>query len=87
MECLTLVVGRFMSFLSIQFAEHRNYISGQPTKKEKGEVIAMIIDKSSTWREGFIERLENREAWDNWTLFKMSYEIAKKNLITDFRGL
>ncbi len=47
----------------------------------------MIIDKSSTWREGFIERLENREAWDNWTLFKMSYEIAKKNLITDFRGL
>ena len=47
----------------------------------------MIIDKSSKWREGFIERLENREAWDNWKLFKMSYEIAKKNLITDFRGL
>src|SRR4051812_2820717 len=47
----------------------------------------MIIDKSSKWREGFTERLENREAWDNWTLFKMSYEIAKKNLITDFRGL
>lgn len=47
----------------------------------------MIIERSSEWKEGFIERLENREAWDNWTLYTMSYEIEKKNLITDFRGL
>ena len=30
----------------------------------------MIIEKSSEWKEGFIERLENREAWDNWTLYQ-----------------
>ena len=47
----------------------------------------MNIEKSSDWKEGFIERLENREAWDNWTLYKMSYEVAKTNLITDFHGL
>lgn len=47
----------------------------------------MRIEKSSTWKEGLIERLENREPWDNWTLYNMSYEIAKTNLIPDFHGL
>ncbi|WP_186670931.1 DEAD/DEAH box helicase [Sporosarcina sp. BP05] len=47
----------------------------------------MIIEKSSEWKEGFTERLENREAWDNWTLYRMSYEAVKTNLITDFNGL
>lgn len=47
----------------------------------------MLIERSSEWKEGFTERLENREAWDNWTLYKMSYEVAKTTLITDFRGL
>ena len=47
----------------------------------------MIIEKSSEWKEGFIERLENREAWDNWTLYNMSYEVVKNSLITDFAGL
>ena len=47
----------------------------------------MIIERSSAWKEGFIERLENREAWDNWTLYQMSYEVAKTNLITEFDGL
>lgn len=47
----------------------------------------MIIEKSSTWKEGFIERLENREPWDSWTLYKMSYETVKAGLITDFSGL
>lgn len=47
----------------------------------------MIIEKSSTWKEGFIERLENRAPWDNWTLYNMSYETVKKNLITEFQGL
>ena len=51
------------------------------------EVMFMIIERSSEWKEGFIERLENREAWDNWTLYKMSYEVVKTNLITDFKGL
>ena len=47
----------------------------------------MIIEKSSEWKEGFIERLEEREPWDNWTLYNMSYEVVKTNLITDFTGL
>ncbi|WP_194841492.1 DEAD/DEAH box helicase [Sporosarcina obsidiansis] len=47
----------------------------------------MLIEKSSDWKEGFIERLENRQSWDSWTLYKMSYDIAKQNLITDFSGL
>lgn len=47
----------------------------------------MIIERSSEWKEGFIDRLENREPWDNWTLYNMSYEVMKANLITDFLGL
>jgi len=47
----------------------------------------MLIEKSSTWKEGFIERLEEREPWDNWTLYNMSYDVVKTNLITDFTGL
>ena len=56
-------------------------------KKKLHEVMFMIIERSSEWKEGFIERLENREPWDNWTLYKMSYEVVKTNLITDFHGL
>ena len=51
------------------------------------EVMFMIIERPSEWKEGFIERLENREPWDNWTLYNMSYEVVKKNLVTDFYGL
>lgn len=47
----------------------------------------MIIERSSEWKEGLIERLEEREPWGNWTLYKMSYEVAQSNLITDFSGL
>jgi len=47
----------------------------------------LILERSSAWKEGFIERLENRETWDNWELYKTSYEIAKTTLITDFQGL
>ena len=49
--------------------------------------MVMIIERSSEWKEGFTERLENRKAWDNWTLYRMSYEAVKTNLITDFNGL
>lgn len=47
----------------------------------------MIIDRSSEWKEGLIERLEDREPWDNWTLYQMNYEVVKTNLISDFSGL
>ncbi|KOS66385.1 ATP-dependent helicase [Lysinibacillus contaminans] len=49
--------------------------------------MIMIIERSSEWEEGFINRLENPEKWDSWTLYKMSYEIVKTNLITEFSGL
>lgn len=51
------------------------------------EVKFMNIDRSSEWKEGIIERLENREPWDNWTLYQMNYEVVKTNLISDFSGL
>ncbi|MBK3494122.1 DEAD/DEAH box helicase family protein [Viridibacillus sp. YIM B01967] len=47
----------------------------------------MIIERSSEWEEGFIKRLENNDEWDSWTLYNMSYEVAKTNLITEFSGL
>lgn len=47
----------------------------------------MIIERSSEWKEGFINKLENKEPWDNWTLYKMSYDVVKANLITEFSGL
>ncbi len=47
----------------------------------------MKIERSSDWEEGFINRLDHLEKWDSWTLYKMSYEIVKMKLITDFTGL
>ncbi|WP_339253678.1 SNF2-related protein [Sporosarcina sp. FSL W8-0480] len=47
----------------------------------------MKIERSSEWKEGFEERLENRHAWDNWTLYKMCYEVEKAKLIQEFNGL
>ncbi|RHW38367.1 ATP-dependent helicase [Lysinibacillus yapensis] len=47
----------------------------------------MIIERFSNWREGFTERLEHDGPWDSWTLYKMSYETEKMNLIPDFSGL
>lgn len=56
-------------------------------KKKLCEVLLVIIEQSSAWKEGFIERLENRAPWDSWTLYKMGYETVKTNLIPDFKGL
>lgn len=47
----------------------------------------MLIERSSIWKENFMDCLEQEEAWDNWALYKMAYEVAKSSLITDFRGL
>ncbi|MFY0519983.1 DEAD/DEAH box helicase [Lysinibacillus sp. UGB7] len=49
--------------------------------------MIMIIERSSEWEEGFINRLDNLEKWDSWTLYKMSYDIVKMNLIPEFTGL
>ncbi|MFJ7733776.1 DEAD/DEAH box helicase [Lysinibacillus sp. NPDC097231] len=49
--------------------------------------MIMKIDRSSEWEEGFLNRLDHLEKWDSWTLYKMSYEIVKMKLITDFTGL
>ncbi|MGX9135179.1 DEAD/DEAH box helicase [Rummeliibacillus sp. JY-2-4R] len=46
----------------------------------------MIIERSPEWEEGLIERLEKNE-WDSWRLYNMSYDIVKNNLITEFTGL
>lgn len=51
------------------------------------EVKSMIIERSSSWQEGLMERLEQREEWDSWALYRTSYDIVKDNLITDFKGL
>ena len=51
------------------------------------EVIGMLIERSSSWKEGFIKRLENHEPWDSSALYNMSYAITKNNLITNFTGL
>ncbi len=47
----------------------------------------MIIERSTNWREDFFERFEQDGPWDSWTLYKMSYEIEKMNLIPEFSGL
>lgn len=47
----------------------------------------MMIEKSSYWKEEFARRLEGNGPWDDWTLYKMAYEVEKDQLITDFSGL
>ncbi|KGR77449.1 DEAD/DEAH box helicase [Ureibacillus sinduriensis] len=47
----------------------------------------MIIERSSNWREDFIQRFEQDGPWDSWTLYNKSYEIEKMNLIPEFSGL
>lgn len=47
----------------------------------------MIIERSSEWEEGFMQRLEESIPWDNWKLYNMTYEVEKMNLIPDFSGL
>lgn len=49
--------------------------------------MIMLIERSPEWEEGFKERLEQIKDWDSWTLYKMSYEVTKANLITEFSGL
>ncbi|PIC76849.1 ATP-dependent helicase [Sporosarcina sp. P19] len=49
--------------------------------------MGMLIERSSSWKEGFIQRLENHEPWNNSVLYNLSYTIAKNNLITNFTGL
>lgn len=47
----------------------------------------MRIERTSEWKEGFIERLENRKDWDNWTLYQMCYDMERAKLIPEFHGL
>ncbi|AVK98705.1 DEAD/DEAH box helicase [Lysinibacillus sphaericus] len=49
--------------------------------------MIMIVERSSDWQEGFLNRLNNAEKWHSWTLYKMNYEIVKMNLIPEFTGL
>ncbi|REB05545.1 ATP-dependent helicase [Sporosarcina sp. BI001-red] len=47
----------------------------------------MRVERSSEWKEGFIERLENRKEFDNWTLYQMCYDMERAKVIPEFHGL
>ena len=47
----------------------------------------MRIERSTQWKEGFLERLDNRKDWDNWTLYQMCYDMERAKLIPEFHGL
>ena len=47
----------------------------------------MLIDRSTSWKEEFAERLEKDGQWDNWALYKMSYANTRDHLIRNFTGL
>jgi len=49
--------------------------------------MVMKIERSFEWEDGFINRLNHLEKWDNWTLYKMNYDIVKMKLIPEFTGL
>jgi len=49
--------------------------------------MVMKIERSFKWEDGFINRLNHLEKWDNWTLYKMNYDIVKMKLIPEFTGL
>lgn len=63
------------------------FVSFGQTKGYNKRGVVMIIERSSNWREDFIERFEQDGPWDSWTLYNMSYEIEKMNLIPEFSGL
>ncbi|WP_052344286.1 DEAD/DEAH box helicase [Bacillus ndiopicus] len=45
------------------------------------------IEQSTMWQEGFENRLNGKLPWQNWSLYKMNYEMTQANLIPDFSGL
>ena len=47
----------------------------------------MRIERSTEWKDGFTERLENRKEWDNWTLYQMCYDMERAKVIPEFHGL
>ncbi|AXI00157.1 ATP-dependent helicase [Sporosarcina sp. PTS2304] len=47
----------------------------------------MQLEKSTAWKEGFVERLEEKQSWHSWELYKMSYSLTKNHLIQNFSGL
>lgn len=50
-------------------------------------MISLNIERPTNWREDFNRRFEENGPWDSWSLYKMSYEIEKMNLIPEFSGL
>ncbi|WP_179860725.1 DEAD/DEAH box helicase [Sporosarcina koreensis] len=47
----------------------------------------MQIERSTEWKDGFTDRLENREPWDSWALYQLGYEAEQAKLISEFNGL
>jgi SNF2 family DNA or RNA helicase len=45
------------------------------------------IEFDSTWKEGFLERLEQDGPWSSWDLYQLSLEVAHRLSVPDFYGL
>ena len=53
-----------------------SFLDNLSERRKLHEVMFMKIERSSKWKEDFI-KIRKSEPWDNWTLYKMSYEIVK----------
>lgn len=56
-------------------------------KNKRVGVIFVRIERLSDWKAGLLERLEGSTPWDSLACYRMSCDITKNNIISDFTGL
>lgn len=49
--------------------------------------MTVQIDFDSSWKDAFLERIENDGPWGNWELYQLAIEVENHTTIPEFEGL
>jgi SNF2 family DNA or RNA helicase len=66
--------------LSCAFCSEKEYDKGMMNMK-------LEIEFDNTWKNGFLERVEQDGPWSSWELYKLALEVAQHLSVPDFSGL
>lgn len=50
-------------------------------------LMTVQIDFDSSWKDAFLERIENDGPWGNWELYQLAIEVENHTTIPEFEGL